>query len=334
VVGAELAVQIGKRLGLAPADVRTLSELVRYHLLLPDTATRRDLDDPDTVRRVVDALDGDALILELLHTLAEADSLATGPGVWGEWKASLIGELVRRCRLAMAGEPLPQPDPIDAELLERAKAGGVHVELRSGAGRYTYLVTVIAPDTPRLLSDAAGVLALHSLRVLSAAVGGAGESAIDTFTAAPTFGGPPDAGLLRQELIRAVNGNLDVGAALSKRERESAPRPGLYAQAQPRVLWSETSVPGQVLLELRAEDRLGLLSRLAATFAVTAAEVLWAKVVTMGAAVIDVFCLDLGAGDTEARRGEIEAAVLAVVPQPEPEKPAETDSDAMSGAGY
>ena len=50
-------------------------------------------------------------LLELLHALAEADSLATGPGVWGDWKASLIGDLVRRCRLVMAGEPLPQPDP-------------------------------------------------------------------------------------------------------------------------------------------------------------------------------------------------------------------------------
>ena len=32
------------------------------------------------------------MLLELLHALAEADSIATGPGVWGDWKASLIGE--------------------------------------------------------------------------------------------------------------------------------------------------------------------------------------------------------------------------------------------------
>ncbi|WP_369028169.1 HD domain-containing protein, partial [Nocardia farcinica] len=118
VVGAELAIHIGRRLGLWPSDVRTLSAMVRHHLLLPDTATRRDLDDPATVQFVVDALDGDAQLLELLHTLAEADSLATGPGVWGEWKASLIGELVRRCRMVMAGDELPEPEPIAPELLE------------------------------------------------------------------------------------------------------------------------------------------------------------------------------------------------------------------------
>lgn len=74
---------MGKRLGLWPSDVRLLEAMVRHHLLLPDTATRRDLDDPATVQRVVDALDGDPILLELLHALAEADSLATGPGVWG-----------------------------------------------------------------------------------------------------------------------------------------------------------------------------------------------------------------------------------------------------------
>ena len=72
------------------------------------------------------------MLLELLHALAEADSLATGPGVWGDWKASLIGDLVRRCRMVMAGEPLPQPDPIDPRYLSLAADVGVHVEMTAG----------------------------------------------------------------------------------------------------------------------------------------------------------------------------------------------------------
>ncbi|AFU04204.1 [protein-PII] uridylyltransferase [Nocardia brasiliensis] len=322
VVGAELATHIGRRLGLWPSDVRTLSAMVRHHLLLPDTATRRDLADPATVQHVVDTLDGDPELLELLHTLAEADSLATGPGVWGDWKASLIGDLVRRCRLVLAGGELPQPEPIAPELIAKAKAGGVHVELKPGESKYTYAVTVIAPDGAGLLSDAAGVLALHSLRVLSAALGSEGESAIDTFVVSPKFGDPPDAGLLRQELIRAIGGDLDVAAALAKREREAGGvKPSEYAQAQPRVLWSSTSAPGQVLLELRAEDRIGVLSRLAAALEHCGVDVRWAKVVTMGSAVVDTFCLDLGTADGPARRIEIEQAILAVVPRPAPKKP-------------
>ncbi|MET8774836.1 [protein-PII] uridylyltransferase [Nocardia sp. NPDC004654] len=327
VVGAELATHIGRRLGLWPSDVRTLSAIVRHHLLLPDTATRRDLADPDTVRFVVDALDGDAQLLELLHTLAEADSLATGPGVWGDWKASLIGDLVRRCRTVMAGYELPTPEPIAPELLAKAAAGGVHVDLKPGEGKFTYVATVIAPDAPGLLSDAAGVLALHSLRVLSAALGGEGSSAVNTFVVSPKFGDPPDAGLLRQELIRAIAGDLDLPALLAKREREATGAgPSPYARAQPRLIWSSTATPGQVILELRAEDRVGLLSRLAAAFAGCGADVRWAKVVTMGSAVVDAFCLELGAEDGPQRRDAIEKAVLDVVPRPAPKNTEDADS--------
>ncbi|MFE7719355.1 [protein-PII] uridylyltransferase [Nocardia rhizosphaerihabitans] len=326
VVGAELATHIGRRLGLWPSDVRTLSAIVRHHLLLPDTATRRDLADPETVRHVADALDGDAGLLELLHTLAEADSMATGPGVWGDWKASLIGDLVRRCKLVMAGEPLPQPEPIDPVLLDKARAGGVHVTLASGEGKHTYVVTVIAPDEPGLLSDAAGVLALHSLRVLSAALGAAGDSAINTFVVTPKFGDPPDAGLLRQELIRATSGALNLAEVLAKREAEAVGvGPGRYARAVPRLIWSTTSTPGQPILELRAEDRVGLLSRLAGAFAAAGANVRWAKVVTMGSAVVDAFCLDLGDADSPQLRDRIEKAVLDVVPHPAPAPPSTED---------
>ncbi|MFI6867157.1 [protein-PII] uridylyltransferase [Nocardia sp. NPDC050406] len=332
VVGAELATQIGKRLGLWPSDVRTLAAIVRHHLLLPDTATRRDLDNPDTVLLVVKALDGDAQLLELLHALAEADSLATGPGVWSDWKASLIAELVRRCKLSMAGDELPEPDPIPEELIAKAEGGGVHVELRPGEGRYQHVVTIVAPDTPGLLSEAAGVLAVHSLRVLSASLNGAGKSAIDTFVVAPRFGDPPDPGLLRQELIRAINGDLNLADVLARKEREAGgAQRSPYAQARPRVKWTETGEPGRVLLELRAEDRIGLLSRLAGALAGVGANVCWAKVVTMGAAVVDAFCLDLGSTDTPERRAEIEAAILATVPPQQPKKSPESDEEIESG---
>ncbi len=322
IVGAELATQIGRRLGLWPSDVDTLAAVVRHHLLLPTTATRRDLDDPATVAHVVDAIAGDGVVLELLHALAEADSLATGPGVWGEWKSTLIGELVRRCRLVMAGDPLPEPDPIAPDHIARAADGGVHVDLTAAGGPHTYLATVIAPDRPGLLSDMAGVLALQSLRVLSASVGGHGEAAINTFVVSPKFGSPPAAGLLRQELIRAMAGDLDLDAQLAKKEKDAnqpvptknSAVPTSFAQAPPRVLWL-----GDGIVEVRTEDRLGLLSRLAGALERCGVNVQWAKVSTMGSVVVDTFGIDT----PTARRAEIEAALLAVVPQAAPPAPPE-----------
>ncbi|ORI18471.1 [protein-PII] uridylyltransferase [Rhodococcus sp. 1168] len=330
-VGAELATQIGNRLGLWPSDVTLLSKMVLHHLLLPDTATRRDLDDPATVEKVVQTLGSDTVLLELLHALAEADSLATGPGVWGDWKASLIRELVRRCRLVMAGESLPTADPLDPAHIALAEKGGVHVDLQPTEGSHTFVVTVIAPDNPGLLSDAAGVLALQSLRVLSASLGSHEGTAVNSFVVAPLFGSPPQAGLMRQEIIRAQAGELDLLGMLDAKERDARPVnlggevdaavPVLYAQAPPRVLWFDGTELGQLVLELRAEDRLGLLSRLASALERCGAHVRWARVTTLGTSVIDAFCIDLAGSDSRDTREEIERAVLAVVPAPEPPKP-------------
>ena len=72
------------------------------------------------------------MLLDVLHALTEADSLATGPGVWSDWKASLVGDLVRRSRMTMNGEPLPEADPLDPEYLALAADRKVHVQLRPG----------------------------------------------------------------------------------------------------------------------------------------------------------------------------------------------------------
>ncbi|MGA2037558.1 MAG: HD domain-containing protein, partial [Acidimicrobiales bacterium] len=69
--GVEVVAKVAARMGLAPADTDVLVALVRNHLLLADLATRRDLDDPETVAAVVDAT-GDRSCLELLVALTEA----------------------------------------------------------------------------------------------------------------------------------------------------------------------------------------------------------------------------------------------------------------------
>lgn len=326
-IGAELATQIGNRLGLWPCDTAILSAVVRHHLLLPQTATRRDLQDPRTIAAVVDSLDGDPVVLELLHVLAEADSLATGPGVWGDWKASLIGDLVRRCRLVMAGEALPQPDPIDPRFLALAARERVCVELVPADAAHLYSVTMIVPDRRGLLSKAAGVLALNSLRVHSASVNSHEGSAINTFVVSPHFGNPPSAELLRQQLILAVDGELDVVRALEQRgaDATAGPRVGEVRSAvpinppaaRPRVIWHAGSEAGQLVAEVRATDRPGLLSALTAVFERAGANIGWAKVTTLGSSVIDAFGITLADGSAgAAARQQLELQLLAVLPAP------------------
>lgn len=338
VIGAGLATQIGARLGLWPSDVALLSKMVRYHLLLPDTATRRDLQDAKVIAAVVDALDGDLVLLELLHALAEADSLATGPGVWGDWKASLVGHLVRRCRLVMIGEPLPKPDPIDPHHLLLASDGEVHVELVAGDGAHVFDVAMIAPDRRGLLSKAAGVLALNSLRVHSASVNSHQGVAINTFVVSPHFGTPPAAQLLREQFGLGLAGDLDVIGSLERRDRDAAStnttRAGetpdavpINAPAPPRITWFDGTSRGEYVLQIRSADRAGLLARLTAVIERDGLDIVWAKVTTLGSSVVDAFGVvvpALFAGeakeDHSAERADLERDLYAVLPAPSPVK--------------
>ena len=63
-VGQELVATIAPRMGFPAADVDHLVAMVEHHLLLPDAATRRDLDDDGTIRSVADAV-GDRQLLAL-----------------------------------------------------------------------------------------------------------------------------------------------------------------------------------------------------------------------------------------------------------------------------
>ena len=319
--GAEMALKIGPRLGVAPADVEFLSKLVRHHLLLPIVATRSDLKDPKTIEGVSEALGGDPLLLEVLHALTEADSKATGPGVWSEWKASLIEDLVRRCRLVMAGEPLPsQAQPTAPQYLSLAANHGVHVEIRLGESERMNVV-MVAPDHRGLVSKAAAVLALNSLRIHSAAAGTHEGVAITEFVVSPLFGAPPEVGLLRQLFTNALNGDVDVLGTLEKRDSDAVSAaieraggiqvavPVTRSTAPPRILWLDAAAPGQLLVEVRAMDRLGLLALLAQALERAGVDIVWAKVNTFGSTAADVFCVEAQQGAQAA----VERELLAVL---------------------
>ncbi len=137
VTGEVVARDAGRRMGLPDPDVELVASAVRHHLLLPVVATRRDLDDPVTVKQVA-ALVPSRALLELLHALAIADGLATGPAAWNEWKATLVADLVRRVTAVLAGEPMPGPAPLREDQLALAaerRPGGDGARLRGDRGR-------------------------------------------------------------------------------------------------------------------------------------------------------------------------------------------------------
>ncbi len=92
ILGAEVAMKLCPRLGLSAAETETVAWLVRTHLLMSDTAFRRDLSDFKTI------LDFAAVVqsperLRLLLALTVVDIRAVGPGVWNSWKRQLLTDL-------------------------------------------------------------------------------------------------------------------------------------------------------------------------------------------------------------------------------------------------
>ncbi|MGH4034490.1 [protein-PII] uridylyltransferase [Actinomycetota bacterium Odt1-20B] len=192
--GEIIAKDVAARIGFDRDDVATIATLVRHHLLLVDTATRRDLDDPATVRSVAEAV-GSTSTLELLHALTEADALATGPAAWSSWRGSLVADLVKRVAAVLAGgEPAGVPDPAPTAEQERLaveafRTGAPVLALRAqteppapeaaaadaaagvpdpGPEPLGVELLIAVPEQPGVLPAVAGVLAMHRLGVRTA----------------------------------------------------------------------------------------------------------------------------------------------------------------------
>jgi [protein-PII] uridylyltransferase len=294
VVGAPLAYTIALELGLAQADAAQVEKLVRLHLLLPDTATRRDLTDPLTIYRVAELV-GDSETLNLLYGLARADAAATGPLAWTEWKDRLVRDLVHRVhRLLDTGEvpPAPTPDPA----LVAGALPAVHVE----GDR----VSVAATDRRGLLAAVAGCLALHRLDVVTADISTVDGRALVQCAVESRYGSPPDAASLTADLRRAALGQLGL-ERVARRGRPSA-------GAQPRVVWHRDAATDAVVVEVRAPDALGLLYRIARALDEVGAEVRAARISTLGADVVDAFYL-VGRWTDLTVRAEISDALLTAI---------------------
>jgi [protein-PII] uridylyltransferase len=99
-LGEKIALKLAARFGFSADEVETTGWLVRYHLLFSNTAFKRDIDDPKTIKDFV-ALVMTPERLKLLLILTAADIRAVGPAVWNAWKGALLRDLYKRTEQAM-----------------------------------------------------------------------------------------------------------------------------------------------------------------------------------------------------------------------------------------
>ncbi len=337
--GAALAQQLLIRTGFSPTTADTVGDAVRHHLLLPETAFRRDTEDPEVIAFLAASV-GSLDFLRLLTLLSVADARATGADMWSPWKESLLRALVTKTASLLEGTVTALPEAVLVELaalvpelsprdiadhlagmppeyLGRFGTGVVATHLRLAhpnlgstevrtavvPGAPVSNIVVAARDRPGLLATVAGVLALHNLNVLEARVVTRTDGlAIDTFRVADSRGSDM-VGQGRWPAVRETMERTFAGALDLEARLAEKRRTSPPMEAKP----TDVRITGATI-DIRTRDRVGLLHDLALAMTSLGLSITLAKIDTRRGEAIDVFGVAKPAHITDQA---IEAALRA-----------------------
>ena len=294
VAGEPLAAQAAVRMGYDAREVDLVRGLVRWHLLLAESATTRDLEDPATVAHVVGRVP-DVEMLDLLEVLTEADARATSPQAWTGWRAGLVADLARRVRAALAGDAgdtgeaerctdqADPPAPVEASAGVRADPR--RVDVRVQAGRDGATVTFVSGDRVGLMADVAGTLAQQRVSVRSARAWTQDDLGVSVWDVDDTH---LEDSILRQRFEAVADGRLDPGRRL-RAARATTPEPVVQVR--------HGASREATVLEVRVDDRPGVVFLVCSALAGLDLSVRSAHLDTLGPQAVDVFYVqELGAG--------------------------------------
>jgi [protein-PII] uridylyltransferase len=291
--GAPLATAIATRLGYPAGDVQVVTTLVREHLTLIDLATRRDHQDPGTVTAARACVGGSREVFDLLVALTEADASAAGPQAWTDWRATLLRQLADAARAGWEEGSVPpaaEPTTVDAADLESVAAGEPRVVVRPQGG--SYRVDVFDRDRLGLFADTAGLLAAHGLVVRTAILRTVDGVAANEWHVESPSTEAPDAERLVRGLARLAQGDRGPLGLLDRR-RQFAARPsaetGTGSPGQARALVVPHASQEATVIEVRAQDRPGLLHELGMGFARAGLSVRSAHIATYAGQTLDTF---------------------------------------------
>jgi [protein-PII] uridylyltransferase len=342
--GTEISRKILKRLKYPEETTEDVLFLIRHHLLLVETATRRDLSDEKSVVQCARII-GNTERLRMLYLLTWADSMATGPRAWNDWIANLVQELffkvlhiLERGELATVDashkvqktmdqvrqasyfeEKGVDPEPFfevmsPRYLLATAPRDIIrHIEMvlrmreqcRKDAGDAFSFdakenrvedcseITFLAKDRLGLFADMAGVLALNGVNILAADIYTWRDgTAVDIFKVTKPLD-TIDPGRIwqkvKQDLERTFKGKLSLAYRLGQKRASAFLSNHEVPSRSPQVIMDNSSSDFFTLVEVFADDRVGLLHLIAKTLFDLRLDIRIAKIATKGDQIADVF---------------------------------------------
>ncbi|CAN2207488.1 GlnD UTP,GlnB (protein PII) uridylyltransferase [Candidatus Nanopelagicaceae bacterium] len=309
--GERLIQPLAARIGFSDPDIATLKLLIKHHLLLSATATRRDLDDPATIASVTSVIP-DLQTLELLHALSIADGQATGRAAWSDWKESLLSELVSRVTSALTDNTIATAPIFTEEQLNFARTGELRVIIEDRDP--DFVIEIIAPDKPGLLSVVAGVLNLARFDVRSARTQTVEKSAVMKWLVTPNQYAPTvDSALIHQMIADALADASELSAKISQRIADYANLPTIPVPS-PVVETFMDAATDATIIEVRSHDRPALLFGIGDVITKCQIDIKSAIVTTLGAEAIDtLYVTEIGGGGLSAARAQEVADRLSAV---------------------
>ncbi len=321
-VGAAVAAKFLRRVGFGAATSGIVVDAVRLHLLLSETATRRDIANLDVINDVADRV-GAVHLLDVLYLLTISDLKATGTTMFNSWRSSLIRRLYAKVRTAIEEGGARPATPDVATVV--AAAGGAydrrvveehvaampddylgtttpaeilwHIDVIEGL-EDTAAISVDPADPGRVLvigTDRTGFLLAvtraftkNGVGVLDARLSTRSDGiALDTFHVLTDRTGEPVPGdrwgSIAADLRVALSEGGDLRPAV--RERVAAYRRHGDDDVEVRT----RLVDRRTVVEVRAPDRIGLLADIVEALYGDGLDIHLARVDTMGGVARDLF---------------------------------------------
>jgi [protein-PII] uridylyltransferase len=344
-IGAEMIRRIGGRMGLSAEERELIGFLVSHHLLMVETALRRDLHDEQVILRFANEIKN-LNQLKMLYLLTFADIKAVGPEAWTSWKNTLLMELflktshffekgavagpfLRRDETIQKLQEFLSPDIISEyanQLPDRyltcypSEEIAHHIEMARSIEKELLLVewelekeiqakvTVCTKDRYGLFSKITGSMFLNRLNVLQAQIHTWENGiALDTFWVEDVT---KDIGRrlhqFKKDLKEILSGKIPLKDLLSKRNESNEIKQKVIPRVSGEVKINNQDSDFYTIVEVTGEDHLGILYEMTEALTDSGCDIHFARISTLGNRIVDVFYIQDTWGEKIVERQKVE----------------------------